>query len=35
MKPIIDKFYSFADNITANNYLATGRAKGEIAIKII
>jgi len=34
IKPIIDKVYSFSESIEAFKYLATGRAKGKIVIKI-
>ena len=34
IKPIIDKVYSFSEGIEAFEYLASGRAKGKIVVKI-
>lgn len=34
IKPIVDKTYSFEDGIDAYLYLATGRAKGKVIIKM-
>ncbi len=34
IKPVIDKVYSFEKSIEAYLYLATGRAKGKVVIKI-
>jgi NADPH:quinone reductase-like Zn-dependent oxidoreductase len=34
IKPIIDKVYPYSESIEAFTHLASGRAKGEIVIKI-
>lgn len=34
IKPIVDRTYSFEDGINAFEYLATGRAKGEVIITL-
>ena len=34
IKPILDKIYPFSESVEAFTHLATGRAKGKIAIKI-
>jgi NADPH:quinone reductase-like Zn-dependent oxidoreductase len=34
IKPVIDTIYSFEDSIEAYSYLATGRVKGKVVIRM-
>ena len=34
IKPVIDKTYNFDDSIKALDYLAKGRARGKVVVKV-